>query len=228
MDKIKISDIVLQLDEGLSLDAGKLTVDLSWSLEKNTLLKGSSGKTYKVLCYGHNSTGKKFIAIYKEEFKNNIAEAFKLMALMSDLNIFTVFVLSNIKSRSKMYTEESTNRRIILVNEIRYKTKVDEEINSEIQNTHNINENSKFKSKKRDKVSLMVEILDEISVEGCRITNIIYKCNLNFRSGQKIINELISKGYIFSEELSTGVIYKITPSGTQFLASLKKYKELLK
>ena len=78
--------------------------------------------------------------------------------------------------------------------------------------------------KRRDRTKIVHDILELADSNGTLgITKIIYRCNLNYNSAQKIINDLVSRKLI--EVMSSSGIkkkFRITETGLTFLSDLKK------
>lgn len=78
--------------------------------------------------------------------------------------------------------------------------------------------------KRRDRTKIVHDILELADSYGSLgITKIIYRCNLNYNSAQKIMNELLDRKLL--ETMPTGGVknkFKITESGLHFLSDLKK------
>ncbi len=85
-------------------------------------------------------------------------------------------------------------------------------------------ESASLARKRRDRTKIVHDILELADSYGSLgITKIIYRCNLNYNSAQKIMNELLDRKLL--ETLPTGGVknkFKITESGLHFLNDLKK------
>jgi len=80
----------------------------------------------------------------------------------------------------------------------------------------------KILSERRSDVKIMVEMLN-ITLNGARKTEIVYKANLNFRQVQKYLDFLIGKG-LMELNVSRGKkkSYRTTEKGKAFI---KRYRE---
>ena len=72
--------------------------------------------------------------------------------------------------------------------------------------------------KKRQKMEIMKDVLHFIRGQDCTgITSIIYKCNLNYNTALKMIDELIKKDYLQVENIENKKIFTVTNKGESFL-----------
>ncbi len=84
-------------------------------------------------------------------------------------------------------------------------------------------------SRRRSYVDIIAEILS-VAREGARITNIVYKTNLNFQRAAKYLEILTKNGLIsvsFGSSPTNKVIYRTTEKGMEFLSRYKKLQEIL-
>jgi len=74
-------------------------------------------------------------------------------------------------------------------------------------------------------------VADILSVAdgGARITQIVYKANLNFQRAAKYLEMLMQRGFIRAtkEPGSTRIVYWTTEKGKRFLTQYKQMKEML-
>ena len=72
--------------------------------------------------------------------------------------------------------------------------------------------------KKRQKMEIMKDVLHFIRGQDCTgITSIIYKCNLNYNTALKMIDELIKKDYLKVENVENKKVFTVTHKGESFL-----------
>lgn len=80
----------------------------------------------------------------------------------------------------------------------------------------------KSKKKYRDRTRLIQEVLSSASAEdGATLNNIVFKCNLNYNSARKIVDDLIRKellGIEKNEEEKT--VYRVTRDGHRMIEKL--------
>lgn len=81
----------------------------------------------------------------------------------------------------------------------------------------------KVRKKYRDRSRLIQEVLRSASSEdGTTLNNLVFKCNLNYNSARKIVDELINRellGIIKDEKDKT--VYKTTGNGSQMIEKLR-------
>ena len=78
----------------------------------------------------------------------------------------------------------------------------------------------------RDRTRITEEILDTVySLEGASITQLIYKCNLNYKSAKEIMGELIKRELVKTERNGENNLkYEITDRGRRVLERLRVYE----
>ena len=83
-------------------------------------------------------------------------------------------------------------------------------------------------SRRRSPMQIVADILT-VANGGARITQIVYKANLNFQRAAKYLEMLVERGFIKAskEPGSTRVIYWTTEKGKQFLMQYRQMKEML-
>ena len=78
-------------------------------------------------------------------------------------------------------------------------------------------------SSKRSRLEIEKEILDGIaSNDSMPITKIVYMCNLNYKYATDLIATMIKREILEENEERTGMKYRITPDGMEYLHNLKK------
>jgi predicted transcriptional regulator len=82
-------------------------------------------------------------------------------------------------------------------------------------------------NERRSDVKIMVEILN-ISFNGAKKTEIVYKANLNFRQAQKYLNFLAKKGLLAANISTRGRNkYQTTQKGKAFAERYEEIVELV-
>jgi predicted transcriptional regulator len=80
-------------------------------------------------------------------------------------------------------------------------------------------------SKKRQKMEIMKDVLHFIRGRDCTgITSIIYKCNLNYNTALKMIDELIKKEYLKVETIENKKTFIVTSKGESFLEAIASFE----
>lgn len=83
----------------------------------------------------------------------------------------------------------------------------------------------KSRKKYRDRTQIIHEILDSTSTEeGATITRIIFRCNLNYNSARKIIQDMLRKELLsMRRDRDNKKVYRITSIGSDLLDKLHFY-----
>ena len=84
-------------------------------------------------------------------------------------------------------------------------------------------------SKRRSPLQIVVDILS-VAREGAKITQIVYKANLNFKRATNYLEVLMKKGLISAVQNPPGsgkLIYRTTEKGRQFLMQFKQLERML-
>lgn len=85
-----------------------------------------------------------------------------------------------------------------------------------------------IKRRNRDRTKITQEILENVLyLEGASITQLIYKCNLNYKSAKTILDEMMRKELIKTVEYNnTGKRYELTDRGRRALERLRIYESV--
>ncbi|MEK6964411.1 MAG: winged helix-turn-helix domain-containing protein [Nanoarchaeota archaeon] len=83
---------------------------------------------------------------------------------------------------------------------------------------------------RRDKVKIIYDILKSVQEKGGRIkpTHLLYKSNLSYKRMNELVQELMGKGMIAEESVSSGKMYILTDKGHKFLNEYHKMVEFIK
>lgn len=132
--------------------------------------------------------------------------------------IFNVNIIRESSTEQLSLVESERKTR----NDIRIAKKTENTIRSQpvVKKKREYNANRK----RRDRTKIVHDILELADSNGTLgITKIIYRCNLNYNSAQKIINDLVSRKLI-EVMASSGIKkkFRITETGLTFLSDLKK------
>lgn len=84
-------------------------------------------------------------------------------------------------------------------------------------------------SKRRDKVTIIYEMLCAIMKKGGRIkpTHLLYKSNLSYKRMLPLLDELQNKGLVDEEKCGDKKIYTLTDEGSEFIREYKRMKEFV-
>jgi len=80
--------------------------------------------------------------------------------------------------------------------------------------------NSRTPTPRRQRITIVREILNLMMEGNVNITKIIYKCNLNYEYAISLIEKLINEGYVEAIEYNAVILYRITDNGIKYLKSL--------
>ncbi len=87
---------------------------------------------------------------------------------------------------------------------------------------------NKSKRRNRDRTKITQEILETVySTEGASITQLIYKCNLNYKSAKEIMGDLMKRELIKTiRNGESNLKYEITDRGKRILERLRVYESV--
>lgn len=75
-------------------------------------------------------------------------------------------------------------------------------------------------SKKREKSAVIREIISLLGDHECKITEVVYKCNLNYAKASDLLSELIEKKMIMMDIQDGTKLFKATREGLEFARKL--------
>lgn len=81
-------------------------------------------------------------------------------------------------------------------------------------------------NRRRNKDEIILNILETIMEADLNITNIVYRCNLNYKYCIDLIDSLIERKIIEATEEDRTIKYKITHSGMEYLHKLESLKDM--
>lgn len=85
-----------------------------------------------------------------------------------------------------------------------------------------------FRRRNRDRTKIIQDVLESVLyMKSASITQLIYKCNLNYKSAKSLLNEMIGKDLLKLVEYSSiGKRYEMTDKGRKMLERLQFYVNL--
>lgn len=85
-----------------------------------------------------------------------------------------------------------------------------------------------FRRKNRDRTKIMQDVLESVLyMKSASITQLIYKCNLNYKSAKALLNEMLTRNLLKMVEYSSvGKRYELTDRGRKMLERLQFYVNL--
>lgn len=90
-----------------------------------------------------------------------------------------------------------------------------------------VNDPPKGSRRRRDRLSIMAEILD-VAREGALKTQIMYRANLSFVQVNEYISLLLGLKLLNVSETPERTVYKTTDKGLKYLQGYREIKQLLK
>ena len=220
------SESPLETDlEGIAVDRGELILDSSlWKVKPNIELEGKSGIRHLVSYYGESLSGARLIMLESDCSYQSLLRAIGTLHVMRmDLGSSHAFVLCNeFGELWKMNLDLSrTDVRIIKSIRLRGPDQSEEKHIFRAKVDHTPGPQAKSK---RDRTAIMAEIMQLLSRDSQGITSIIYRCNLNYRSATRVLDELIARKYVEmrkDQEMKTS--YEITSEGMDALKMIKRF-----
>ncbi len=85
-----------------------------------------------------------------------------------------------------------------------------------------------FRRRNRDRTKIIQDVLESVLyMKSASITQLIYKCNLNYKSAKGLLNEMMAKDLLKIVEYSSiGKRYEMTDKGRKMLERLQFYVNL--
>ncbi len=85
-----------------------------------------------------------------------------------------------------------------------------------------------FRRRNRDRTKIIQDVLESVLyMKSASITQLIYKCNLNYKSAKELLNEMMSKNLIKIVDYSSiGKRYEMTDRGRKMLERLQFFVNL--
>ena len=101
----------------------------------------------------------------------------------------------------------------------------DSEISIKVHKNRPIDTNI-TKDKRRTKDEIVLNILETIRETDLNITNIVYRCNLNYKYCIDLVDSMIDKKIIDATEQDKTIRYKITNYGIAYMHKLESIKDM--
>ena len=80
---------------------------------------------------------------------------------------------------------------------------------------------------RQDKLEIVSMILD-VCTNGANKTKIVYKANLNFKSGSSYLDMLVKNSLVDVNDTNAGTIYKTTVKGLKLWRDFEEVQSVLK
>lgn len=213
-----------------------------WSVVENIKIKGKSQAIHTFeLALESNRDHSVIPVLYLHELEEGKSEKIMLHRVKStDISASTGYVLADYDMDAKEKALcEICNLRILRIDGNLAKK------NEEYSTSSPIGYNNKFtvdfsqshsfrdrkpqiKRRNRDRTKITQEILENVLyLEGASITQLIYKCNLNYKSAKTILDEMMSKELIKTVDYkNAGKRYELTERGRRALERLRIYESV--
>lgn len=221
-----VSESPLESDmEGIYIERGELILDPGlWKISTNRELQGKSGIKHLVSHYGECSTGASFIMLESDCSYQSLLRAIGTLHVMKmDLGSSHSFVLCNEFGDLWHMNLDLSKTEVKIVKAVRLKGQDNGE-NRHIFSPKDYRLPGPQSRAKRDRTAIMAEIMQLLSRDRQGITSIIYRCNLNYRSATRVLDELITRRYVEmkkDDEMKTS--YEITNEGMDALKMIKRF-----
>lgn len=197
-----------------------------WELQISKSLLGKSGVYHRVDFLATSDHGR--IVFLNSDFNANsiLSTTGKLHTMKLDLGVEKGFIVcSEFREKGEKINElQGIADQIISGVRLGRTTQIGAHV--ETQNT--ITSQRISSNLKRDRTKIIADIMQLLSTERNGITGIIYKCNLNYKSATRIINDLMEKKYIEMQKTNEKSLYSLTPDGREILKAINKFVDMSK
>ncbi|MFG1449900.1 MAG: winged helix-turn-helix domain-containing protein [Thermoplasmataceae archaeon] len=221
-------DLLETETEGIRVDRGELILDSGlWKVRQNVEIEGLSGIKHLISYYGESLAGTKLIMLESDCTYQSLLRAIGTLHVMRmDLGSSHAFVLCNEFSELWKMNLDLSRTDVKIIKSIRLNG------SGHLDGKRILRANAEnfpgFSSKfKRDRTAIMADIMQLLSRDNQGITSIIYRCNLNYKSATKVLDELIARKYVEmkkDQEMKTS--YEITSEGMDALKMIKRFYEI--
>lgn len=214
--------------DGLELKGDILAVDEAvWEIEERAVVTGLSGVKHTVDYYLKSKSNRTIIITKADADIGAIYSAIgKLQVLKEDLDPTEVFVACQSKDLLGTVSKMARQVGIRVISKLEPSSAKNgfSAKNNSILGRGTLSSRNSAKKLRRDHTHLILEIMSLLRDEKSRITNIIYKCNLNHKTATNLIDELIEKGYLrIVESEESEKAYLLTREGSEALRTLERF-----
>lgn len=213
-----------------------------WSIVENVKIKGKSQAIHTFeLALESNRDHSVIPVLYLHELEEGKSEKIMLHRVKSsDISASNGYVIADYDMDAKERalceicnlrivrlsgTPVVSNGEITTNSPIKYETR----FTADYSQPHSFRDRRpQIKRRNRDRTKITQEILENVLyLEGASITQLIYKCNLNYKSAKTILDEMISKELIKTVDYkNTGKRYELTERGRRALERLRIYESV--
>lgn len=196
-----------------------------WSMKQNFAVRGVSGVSHRLEYYFQSANGESIAVISTEPSEDSIYEIVgrvQILRLEVSPNIFIMCGCANYPEHLQKALKLSG---INMIRRIQFDHMVFEGHAGRSAPLSGTNPGARHKNlrTKRDRMKIMLDVLELLSTQSSRITNIIYKCNLNYRTANELLDELIMKKYVEIKKANEKEnSYCLTKTGSEVLQNVRK------
>ncbi|MEM0156504.1 MAG: winged helix-turn-helix domain-containing protein [Thermoplasmataceae archaeon] len=213
-------------NEDIKISNKSLTVPDSWSVIEKAKLNGISGFTHVIDLLAESSGGKRIGILFVTEDEASLYEALgRIQIMKNDLNVPLRLVICVPDQMVNVATSLAVSPEILIVNEIRYRNARINKSDSSVTKANSKNSSDYMRKErvKRDRMKIMLDVLNLLQNQDSRITNIIYRCNLNYRMASDLLEEMIRKNYVqVIRNRNDPPAYAVTKDGEEALKTARK------
>lgn len=217
-------------DNGIVKKGDYLYVDTTlWTMKEDAVIKGKSGLQHRVDFCFNSADGKKVIIIKAERYLGSVFLAIgKIQIIKEDLDPSEVFVVCSTSDLFDVASRIASQIDVKAIRSVKFGYPENDTLSLSVNHSFSEETDTKhenvMKNLRRDHTRLIMEVMSLLREKKSKITYIIYKCNLNYRSATDLLDELISKGYlkiILSGEGEKS--YILTREGNDALMTIQKF-----
>ncbi len=211
---ISIIDDILQLDPNV------------WTLKQKVSLKGKSGINHHVDFYCESKDGGKIIILKTDKDYGSIYEIVgKVQILMAEKYSDLTFIMCSCDENHGSLINAVKMIGAIIIKNFRLGSELftaDSGKPSAKDSFVRRNTSGSMRMR-RDRMRIMLDVMELLNERSSRITNIIYKCNLNYRTANELLDELIKKNYVqLRSDNYNESSYSLTKAGSDALQNVRK------
>ncbi|MCL4340552.1 MAG: hypothetical protein M1431_00425 [Candidatus Thermoplasmatota archaeon] len=211
---ISINDDVLYLEPGI------------WAVKQKVSLKGTSGINHHVDFYCESKDGGKIIILKADSDYGSIYEIIgKVQILRAEKYSDGIFIMCTCDKYQGNLINALKMIGAIIIKNFRFGIELFTADSGKppVKGSTGCRNSSGSMRLRRDRMRIMLDVMELLNEESSRITNIIYKCNLNYRSANELLDELIKKNYVqLRKDSENESFYTLTKAGNDAMQSARK------
>ncbi len=197
-----------------------------WTTRQDYSIPGISGVVHRVDFLAESMDGHRIIGIRCESTEESIYRAIGMVHMASvDLDADFIFVISRCEDYEGSLLNALKLTKSPIVSSIRVGEKVytaDSGKNSTKKSSTTVKQVSVMRTR-RDRMRIMIDVMEFLDSQSSRITNLVYKCNLNYKTASELLDDLIKKKYVeLRQDSGRESSYVLTKSGREALQNARK------